>query len=166
MAEVLYNARRLNSAFWAVILVFDSCFLVLFLSDIEPYNFVENFFWCKVIRLNFLFFWSSWIRKKLDCKRNLAGLVWWEIKNVLHVRVHTCKYAISGLKMVRFDFFLVLLLSPLSSWFQGLVSISGFKLKILWGCHVRVLPGLGSNSCVPYGIRLHYPFPLKNTNIN
>ena len=60
--------------------------------------------------------------------------------------------------MVRFDFFFMLLLSPLSSWFQGLVSISGFKLKILWGRHVRVLPGLGSNSCVPYGPISHYLF--------
>ena len=70
------------------------------LSDIGPYNFVE-----KVMRLDFLFFFlSSWIRKKFECKRNFAGLVWWEIKNVLHVRVHTCKYAISGLKMVQFFF--------------------------------------------------------------
>ena len=38
-----------------MILVFDSWFLVLFLSDIEPYNFVENFFSCKVIRLDFFF---------------------------------------------------------------------------------------------------------------
>ena len=112
-----YSARRLNSTFWEMILVFDSWFSVLFLSDIEPYNFVENFFSSKVIRLDifFLFFWSSWIRKKLESKRNLAGLVCWEIKNVLHVRVNTCKYAISGLKMVRFDIFFMLLLSPLSS---------------------------------------------------
>ena len=83
--------------------------------------------------IRFFFFLSSWIRKKFECKRNLAGLVWWEIKNVLHVRVHTCKYAISGLKMVRFDFFLVLLLSPLSSWFQVFVPgfISGFNHCIL-----------------------------------
>ena len=39
-----YSARHLNSTFWEVISVFDSWFLVLFLSDIEPYNFVENFF--------------------------------------------------------------------------------------------------------------------------
>ena len=50
-----YSARRLNSTFWAVILVFDSWFLVLFLSDIEPYNFVEIFL-RKVLRLDILFF--------------------------------------------------------------------------------------------------------------
>ena len=83
------------------------------------------------------FFWSSWIRKKLECRRTLAGLVWWEIKSVLHGRLRTCKYAISGLKTVRFDFVLVLLLSPLTSWFQVFVSgfisvfISGFKHCIL-----------------------------------
>ena len=32
--------------------------------------------------------------------------------------------------------------------------------------YVRVLQGLRSNSLVPYGIRLHYPFPLKNTKVN
>ena len=67
-----YSARRLNSTFWEVISVFDSWFLVLFLSDIEPYNFVENSFSCKIIRLdlNFFLFWSSWIRKKFECERN------------------------------------------------------------------------------------------------
>ena len=41
-------------------MVFGSWFLVLILTDIEPYNFVENFFSCKVIRLDFFFFfWSS-----------------------------------------------------------------------------------------------------------
>ena len=43
-----YSARYLNSTFWEVISVFDSWFLVLFLSDIEPYNFVENFFHAKL----------------------------------------------------------------------------------------------------------------------
>ena len=38
-----------------MISVFDSLFLVLSLSDIKPYNFVENFFSCKVIRLDFFF---------------------------------------------------------------------------------------------------------------
>ena len=36
----LYSARHLNSTFREVISVFDSWFLVLLLSDIEPYNFV------------------------------------------------------------------------------------------------------------------------------
>ena len=39
-------------------MVFDSWFLVLILTDIEPYNFVENFFSCKVIRLDFFFFFE------------------------------------------------------------------------------------------------------------
>ena len=91
-----------------------------------------------MVRFFFFFFWRSWIQRKVECKRNLAGLVWWEIKNVLHVRVRTCKYAISGLKMVRFEFFFsMFLLSPFSSWFQVFVSgfisgfISGFKHCIL-----------------------------------
>ena len=50
-----YSARRLNSTFREVILVFDSWFSALFLSDIEPYNFVENFFSSKVIRLDIFF---------------------------------------------------------------------------------------------------------------
>ena len=37
-------------------MVFDSWFLVLIVTDIEPYNFVENFFSRKVIRLDFFFF--------------------------------------------------------------------------------------------------------------
>ena len=42
-----------------MILVFDSWFLVLFLTDVEPYNFVENFFSRKVIRLDFFFFFCE-----------------------------------------------------------------------------------------------------------
>ena len=53
-----------------MILVFDSWFLVLFLSDIEPYNFVENFFSCKVIRLDMyiLFFEVPESEKSLSVK--------------------------------------------------------------------------------------------------
>ena len=84
----------------------------------------REFFFMQRYTIRFFFFWSSWIRKKFECKRNLAGLVWWEIKNVLHVRIHTCKYAISGLKMVRFEFFFgfvavtVNILPKISLWAQ------------------------------------------------
>ena len=70
------------------------------------------------------FFWSSWIRKKLECRRTLAGLVWWEIKNVLHVRLRTCKYAISGLKIVRFDFFWCCCCHPCLHNFRFLFQVS------------------------------------------
>ena len=39
-------------------MVFDSWFLVLILTDIEPYNFEDNFFSRKVIRLDFFFFFE------------------------------------------------------------------------------------------------------------
>ena len=53
-----------------MILVFDSWFSVLFLSDIEPYNFVENFFSGKVIRLDifFCFFEVAESEKSLTVK--------------------------------------------------------------------------------------------------
>ena len=97
----------------------------------------REFFFMQSYTIRFFFFWSSWIKKKFECERNLAGLVWWEIKNVLHVRVHTCKYAFSGvfiwIEWSDLNFFLVLLLSPLSSCFQCFVLgfIPGFKHCIL-----------------------------------
>ena len=42
--NIQYSARRLNSTFWAVILVFYSWFLTLYSSDIEPYD--KNDFFC------------------------------------------------------------------------------------------------------------------------
>ena len=62
----IYSSRRLYSTFWAVILVFDSWFLILFFSDIEPCIFVEIFFSCKVTRLDFFFFFER--AKRLSVK--------------------------------------------------------------------------------------------------
>ena len=101
------------------------------------------------VRYVYTLFWSTWIRKKFECKRNLAGLVWWEIKNVLHVRVHTWKYAISGLKLVQFDFFGVV---AVSSWFQGLVSISGWFDTVTEGVYVRTVQKMQIEAGVQLGM--------------
>ena len=65
--QLSYSARRLDSTFWAVILVFDSWFLVLFLTDIEPCNFVEIFFHTK-LQGSIFFFEGAESRGRLSVK--------------------------------------------------------------------------------------------------
>ena len=62
-----------------------------FLSDIIALC-KKKFMQSYKVRYMHIFVWRSWIRKKLQFRRNLAGLVWWEINNVLRIRVRSCKY--------------------------------------------------------------------------